>query len=307
MFEIFNVHAMYMASQFVLYVSGRTTGLVMDSGDGVSHTVPIYEGYALPHAILRLDLGGRDHTEYFLKNLTERRYSFTASAVRKIACDVKDKPCYIGADFDTELKSTGMEKTCELPDGNIITVAPSVPVSRKFCSSHTVPIYESFTLHHAILCLAGRDFTEYLMKNFSERGFSFSATAKNEIVRVVMETFCYMRFDYDTELKSTADFDKKQTHMLSDGNIITVAPNDSIARVFFQPSVIGKEAGGGHDTSSRVDICKELYVNVVWSGRTTKFHDFFENTTKELTALTSGCSTRVKVLGMDLRISTLFP
>ena len=90
-----------------------------------------------------------------------------------------------------------------------------------------------------------------------------------------------MRFDYDTELKSTADFDKKQTHMLSDGNIITVAPNVSVARVFFQPSVIGKEAGGVHDTSS-----KELYVNVVLSGGTTKFHGFFENTTKELTALT---------------------
>ena len=221
----------------------------MDSGDGV-----LMHERTLHHTILRV--AGRDLTEHLLLNLAERGHSFTASAVREIACDVKEKPCYIGADYDTELKSTGKEKTCELPDGNIMTVAPSVSVSRKFCSSHTVPIYESVALRHAILCLAGRDLTEYLVK--SERGFSFSATAEKEIVRVVIESFCYMRFDYDRELKSTADFDKKQTHVLSDGNIITVAPNVFVARVFFQPSVIGKEAGGVHDTSSSVDICKEL-------------------------------------------------
>eukprot|EP01053_Blabericola_migrator_P006666 Blabericola_migrator_1__6665@NODE_3364_length_1829_cov_229_733258_g458_i1_p1_GENE_NODE_3364_length_1829_cov_229_733258_g458_i1NODE_3364_length_1829_cov_229_733258_g458_i1_p1_ORF_typecomplete_len380_score66_92Actin/PF00022_19/7_3e121MreB_Mbl/PF06723_13/1_5e08_NODE_3364_length_1829_cov_229_733258_g458_i11401279 len=131
MFDTFGSPGVYVAIQAVLslYASGRTTGIVLDAGDGVSHTVPIYEGFSMPTSIQRLDLAGRDLTATMQNLLTLAGYSFVTSAEFEIVRDIKEKFCYVADDFEAECErlqtAEGAEdiiRPYELPDGNIIEV-----------------------------------------------------------------------------------------------------------------------------------------------------------------------------------------
>ncbi len=129
MFETFKCAAMYLSNTSVLslYAAGRTTGCVLDSGFGVTHAVPVYEGYVVPNTVQRLDLAGYDLTECMMKLLTDRGYPFTASITNlEIARQIKESVCYVALDFDNEMvlsgESSALDRAYELPDGNVITI-----------------------------------------------------------------------------------------------------------------------------------------------------------------------------------------
>lgn len=126
MFETFGTPAFYVRSQAALslYASGLTTRLVFDCGHGVTHAVLVHKGRVIPHAVLQMGVTDLDLVDYLMKLLTASGYTFVTAAEREIARNIKNKHCYVAADFDLEIttsaNSASLIQTYELPDGQVI-------------------------------------------------------------------------------------------------------------------------------------------------------------------------------------------
>ncbi len=99
--------------------------LPLDCGDGVTHSVPVYEGYAVKHGVFRLMAAGTDLTDRLVGLLEESGYSFTTRAEREIVRAMKEELCYVALDFEAEVERAArrpVEKPFELPDGTVINV-----------------------------------------------------------------------------------------------------------------------------------------------------------------------------------------
>lgn len=127
-FETFKVPAFYVFTQAVLalYASGRTTGLVVDSGDGVTHIVVVYDGYSIKHATSRMEIAGRNLSEFMSKYLAEEGVAMVSTAEKDIAKNIKETKCYCPLDFDAEMKAfesnPGKKQEYEMPDGQKIKI-----------------------------------------------------------------------------------------------------------------------------------------------------------------------------------------
>ena len=126
MFSVFHVSALYFASEAVLslYASGMVTGIVLDSGNKFTRAVPVYEGFALPHATMHTEIAGLYVTDYLTRIMTERGYYFTTSAEYEIVRELKEEFAYVALDFEQEMQSPSQSRTesYEMPDGQIISI-----------------------------------------------------------------------------------------------------------------------------------------------------------------------------------------
>lgn len=148
-FESFNVPALYVSVQAVLslYSSGRTTGVVLDIGDGVAHSVPIYEGFALPHSITRADIAGRDVTRYLQLLLRKEGHKFVSSSEMEVVRQIKEKACYISV-IGKDDANEEQQREYMLPDGEKIMIgnaknkAPEILFNPELIGSEELGVHD---------------------------------------------------------------------------------------------------------------------------------------------------------------------
>ncbi|OAL33588.1 hypothetical protein AYO20_07095 [Fonsecaea nubica] len=128
MFERYGFGGVYVAIQAVLalYAQGLSSGVVVDSGDGVTHIVPVYESTVLNHLTRRLDVAGRDVTRNLIALLLRRGYALNRTADFETVRQIKEKLCYVSYDLTLDQRlseeTTVLVESYTLPDGRVIRV-----------------------------------------------------------------------------------------------------------------------------------------------------------------------------------------
>ncbi|XP_026637124.1 actin-like [Microtus ochrogaster] len=127
LFETFNVPALYVANQGVLsmYAAGRTSGITIECGEGMTYFVPVINGFPLQLSTTKLDIAGQDLTTYLLKLLSDSGNLLVSTADREYIRDLKEKHCYVTLDYDMEISKNAVpsqQKKVQLPDGREVSL-----------------------------------------------------------------------------------------------------------------------------------------------------------------------------------------
>ncbi len=202
-YESFNVPALYISIQAVLslYASGQTTGLVLDSGDGVTHSVPVYEGFSIPNSIQRIDIAGRDITEQLQILLRKSGYYLETSAEKETVRIIKEKLCYISLqpqrdekDWTSSISSTSVvnSENYKLPDGKIINLgserfrAPEILFNPEIIGSESKGIHQMVydSIRRSDMDLRSSLYTSIILSGGTTLSRNFADRILNELRRL---------------------------------------------------------------------------------------------------------------------------
>ena len=248
MFETFNVPSMYVSIQSVLslYASGRTSGVVVDSGWEMTSVVSVYEGYCLPHTVVRIDLAGRHLTDYMMKNLTTLTNNNTNP---EIVCDIKEKYCHVSMNYQDDMTKEHQErKPYVMPDGDKIDIESCV----RLCPEILFNPYFNGRTNNVVL--------------------------PSVTICVALLSARHKRLGAKSSLKKIPSFLLRK--------ILTYIPNTNtgFGGGLFSEARLHQLVCNSINKCD-TDIRSEMYVNIVLSGGNTMFSGIKERLTKEIVNL----------------------
>lgn len=234
MFEKYGFQGTHVAIQAVLtlYAQGLVTGIVLDSGDGVTHICPVYEGFSLPHITKRLDIAGRDITRYLIKLLLLRGYAFNHTADFETVRIMKEQLCYVAHDIEEEqrlaLETTVLVESYTLPDGRVIKLggerfeAPEILFQPHLANCEGVGIAELLfnTIQQADMDIR-QDFYKHIVLSGGTTMYpGFASRLEREITQLYLERVLKGDTQRLAKFKIKIENSARQKHMVFFGGSV---------------------------------------------------------------------------------------